>query len=193
MEHSPEKAKDILRKLDAHTLERRAERQSRIPITTFYGNIPSRVFHLLDEADSCFVNGEYNGCVAVLVTAVEYSLRKLLNEKSRLKTLIDLATTRGILNEQDAKVLDKLRQYRNNVIHSDLTKLAKGVILQKQEAIITEKGMVPMSDWKEVKPEDETMKDAASSLTAEAVVGELVLNVSRVLCKLYDGTLEEGS
>lgn len=192
MEHRLEKARGILRELDADTLERRAGRLSKLPTITFSGDIPSRTFSLLSEANSCFVNGEYNGCVAVLTTAVEYSLRKLLNKKSRLKTLIDLATKRGILNEQDTKVLDKLRRYRNNVIHSDLTNLAKGVVLRMQEAILTEKGMSPMSDWKDVKPEDETMKHVASSLTAEAVVRDLVLNVDQVLCKLYGGTLEKG-
>jgi len=189
MEHRLEKATGILHKLDADMLEQRAGRLSKIPTITFSGDIPSRTFSLLSEADSCFVNGEYNGCIAVLATIIEYSLRKLFNRKSTLKTLIDLATTRGILNEQDAKVLDKLRQYRNNVIHSDLTKLANGLVLREQEAVLTEKGMIPMSDWKEAKPEDETMKEIASSLAAEAVVGELVLNVNRVLCKLYGGTL----
>jgi len=186
-----EKARRVLQKLDVDTLERKARRLSKLPAITFLGDIPSRTSSLLSEADSCFVNGEYNGCVAVLATAVEYSLRKLLNEKSTLETLINLATTRGILNEQDAKVLHKLRQYRNNVIHSDLTELAKGVVLREQEVILTEKGMVPMSDWKEAKPEDETMKEVASSLAAEAVVGELLLNVDRFLCKLYGGTLEK--
>lgn len=191
MEHRLEKAKGILHKLDAETLERRAGRLSKIPTIAFSGNIPSRTFSLLSEADSCFANGEYNGCVAVLATLVEYSLRKLFNKKSTLKTLIDLATTRGILNEKDAEVLDKLRQYRNNVIHSDLTELANGLVLREQEAVLTEKGIIPMSDWKETKPEDEIMKEVASSLAGEAVVGELVLNVDRVLCKLYDGTLEK--
>lgn len=190
MEHSPEKAKDILRKLDEHTLERRAERQSKVPITTFYGNIPSRVFHLLAEADSCFINGEYNGCTAVLATAVEYSLKKLLNNKSNLKTLISLATERGIIDEQDAEVLDLLRQYRNNVLHSDLTELAEGIVLRQQKAVVTEKGIVPVSEWTEVKPEDETMKDAASSLAAETVVKRLIQSVSSILCKLYNGTTE---
>jgi hypothetical protein len=188
-----EKARLILHKLDVDTLERRAGRLSKLPTITFSGDIPSRTFSLLSEADSCFVNGEYNGCVAVLGTAVEYSLRKLFNKKSNLETLIDRATNRGILNEQDAKILHKLRQYRNNVIHSDLAELAKGVVLRQQEVILTEKGVVPMSNWKEAKPEDETMKEVASSLAAEAIVGELILNVNNVLCKLYGGTLQESS
>jgi len=184
-------ASQVLRKLDVDTLERRAGRLSKLPKITFSGEIPSRTFSLLSEADSCFVNGEYNGCVAVLATAVEYSLRKLLNKKSKLETLIDLASEQGILNEREAKVLHKLRQYRNNVIHSDLAELAKGVVLRQQEVILTEKGMVPMSDWKEAKPEDETMKEVASALTAEAIVEELVLNVNSFLCELYAGTLKE--
>jgi hypothetical protein len=192
MHHRLEKARGILRKLDADTREQRAGRLSKLPTITFSGDIPSRTFSLLSEANSCFVNGEYNGCVAVLTTAVEYSLRKLLNKKSRLKTLINLATVRGILNEQDAKVLDKLRQYRNNIIHSDLKSLAQGVVLKVQEVVLTEKGVSPMSDWKDVRPEDETMEDVASSLSAEAVVRDLVLNVDQVLCKLYSGTIEKG-
>ena len=193
MVHRLEKAREILHKLDANTLERRAGRLSKLPTITFSGDMPSRTFSLLSEADSCFINGEYNGCVAVLATAVEYSLRKLLNEKLGLQTLIVRATTRGILNEEDAKVLDQLRQYRNNAIHSDLTELARGVVLRKQEVILTEKGEVPMSDWREVQPESEAMKDAAGSLAAEAVVGKLVVSVCGVLRKLYGGTLWESS
>lgn len=186
-----EKAREILRKLDAETLERRAERQYNLPTIEFSGNIPSRTFHLLSEADSCFVNGEYNGCIAVLATAVEYSLGKLLNQASGLETLINLAQKWGIANEQDTRVLHELRRYRNKVIHSDLAGLAEGVVLRKQKAYLTEKGVIPVSDWEEIKPEDEATKDIAASLSAEAVVGELVLKVNRVLCKLYDGKLSE--
>ena len=57
MEERIDNDKNVLRELDAQTLERRTERQSNLPITTYHGNIPSRLFHLLSEADSCFVNG----------------------------------------------------------------------------------------------------------------------------------------
>ncbi len=192
MEERIDKAKNILRKLDAQTLQRRAERQSNLPITTYRGNIPSRVFHLLSEADSCFVNGEYNGCVAVLATAVEYSLKKLINSKSKseLKTLIEQAKDQGIIDEQAAEVLDMLRKYRNNVLHSDLSKLAAGIILKRQKAAVTEKGVVPLSEWEEIMPKGETMKDASSSLHAEAVVEKLICNTSSIMCKFYGGILE---
>jgi len=60
------------------------------------------------------------------------------------------------------------------------------------EVVLTEKGVSPMSDWKDVRPEDETMEDVASSPSAEAVVRDPVLNVDQVLCKLYGGILNKG-
>ena len=94
-----EKVRGIIRDLDTNTFEQRVNRQSRIPKTTFYGNIPSRVFHLLSEADSCFRNGEYNGCIAVLTTAIEYSLQMFTNSKSGLNKLIGLAKEQGIIDQ----------------------------------------------------------------------------------------------
>lgn len=192
MESRLEKSKAILLRLDADTLEQRSKRRSAVPALSFpvTSTIPDRTFKLLSEAASCFVNGEYNGCVSVLATAVEYSLRKLLHSRSRLETLIDIAEKQGVLNAGQVAVLDELRRHRNNVIHSNLPELARGVVLRVQDVILTEKGLAPVSDWSEVEPQDEAMQEVADSLTAESIVQHMLLNTQRVLCELHGGTVE---
>lgn len=187
-----ETSKAILVRLDTDSREQRSKRLAVIPTLLFptTSQIPSRTFALLSEAGSCFVNGEYNGCVSVLATAVEYSLRDLLHRRLKLNSLVKAAKERGILNPRQAEVLDKLRQYRNNVVHSDLPELAKGIVLKVQDVAITEKGLVPSSDWSDVQPNDATMQEIAGSLSAESIVQSILLDTGRVLCELYGGTVE---
>jgi hypothetical protein len=187
-------SKAILARLDADSHERRSKRLAIIPKLFFptTSQIPSRTFALLSEAHSCFINGEYNGCVSVLATAVEYSLRDLLHSRLKLNALIKTAKERGILNPRQAGVLGKLRQYRNNVVHSDLPELAKGIVLKAQDVAITEKGLIPSSDWSDVQPNDTTMQEIAGVLSAESIVQNILLDTSRVVCELYGGTVEEG-
>ena len=187
-----ETSKAILVRLDTDSREQRSKRLAVIPTLLFptTSQIPSRTFALLSEAGSCFVNGEYNGCVSVLATAVEYSLRDLLHSRLKLNSLVKTARERGVLNPRQAEVFDKLRRYRNNVVHSDLPELAKGIVLKVQDVAITEKGLVPSSDWSDVQLDDAAMQEIAGSLAAESIVQSILLDNRRVLCELYGGTVE---
>ncbi len=182
----------ILLRLDTDSRKRRSKRRSVIPTLSFptSSRIQGRTSALLSEAGSCFVNGEYNGCVSVLATAVEYSLRDLLHSRLKLNSLVKAAIERGVLNPRQAEVFDKLRRYRNNVVHSDLPELAKGIVLKVQEVAITEKGLVPSSDWSDVQPDDAAMQEIAGSLAAESIVQSILLDTRRILCDLYGGTVE---
>ena len=186
-----EASRAILARVDAESREERSKRLALIQSLFFptTSQIPSRTFALLSEAGSCFVNGEYNGCVCVLATAVEYSLRDLLRSSSGLSALVKAAEEQGLLDRKQAAVLGKLRQYRNNVIHSDLTELAKGIALEVQAVTITEKGLAPSSDWSDVQPDDTAMQEIAGSLSAESIVQHILLDTRVVLCELYGGTL----
>jgi len=188
-----EASKAILTKVDAESRGERSKRLALIQALFFSSGsrIPSRTFGLLSEAASCFVNGEYNGCICVLATAVEYSLRDLLGSRLKLSALVKPAEERGLLNRRQAAVLGKLRQYRNNVVHSDLTKLAKGIGLQVQAVTITEKGLIPSSDWSDVQSNDTAMQEIAGSLSAESTVRHILLDTRIVLCELYGGTVGE--
>jgi len=191
-ENRLERRKAILDKLDTDSREQRSKRLAAVPTLLFptTSQIPSRTFALLSEAGSCFVNGEYNGCVSVLATAVEYSLGDLLASRLKLNSLIKMAKERGILDARQTEVFDKLRQYRNDVVHSDLSKLATGIVLQVQDTAITEKGLVQSSDWSDVQPNDATMREIAASLSAESIVQRTLVDTLRVLCELYGGTVE---
>ncbi|OGN94133.1 MAG: hypothetical protein A2Z75_04095 [Chloroflexi bacterium RBG_13_50_10] len=188
-----EASKAVLTKADAESRGERSKRLALIQALFFptTSRIPSRTFALLSEAASCFVNGEYNGSICVLATAVEYSLRDLLGTSLKLGALVKAADERGLLNRRQAAVLGKLRQYRNNVIHSDLTELAKGIGLQVQAVTITEKGLIPSSDWSDVQPDDTAMQEIAGSLSAESTVRHILLDTRTVLCELYGGTVGE--
>lgn len=191
-ENNSETSEAILLRLDTDSRKRRSKRRSVIPTLSFptSSRIPGRTSALLSEAGSCFVNGEYNGCVSVLATAVEYSLRDLLHSRLKLNSLVKAARERGVLNPRQAEVFDKLRRYRNNVVHSDLPELAKGIVLKVQDVAITEKGLVPSSDWSDVQPDDAAMQEIAGSLAAESIVQSILLDTRRVLCELYGGTVE---
>jgi len=186
-----EASEAILTKVDAESRGERSKRLALIQALFFSpaSPIPSRAFRLLSEAASCFVNGEYNGCICVLATAVEYSLRDLLGTRSRLSALVRAAGQQGLLSRTQAAVLDRLRQYRNSVVHSDLTKLAEGIRLQVQAVTITEKGLIPSSDWSDVQSDGAATREVAGVLSAESTVQHLLLDTRRVLCELYGGTV----
>ena len=186
-----EVAKSVLLREDATSLERRCERLSAIPRLTFSSAMSNRTFALLSEACSCFVNGEYNGCISVLATAVEFSLRELLHSRSKLQKLIKMAKEQRVLKEEQAEALDKLREHRNNVVHSDLPSLARGIALKVQDVTITEKGVVATSDWREIQPDSETMQEVAGSLAVESTLRDILLDTRRILCELYAGAVEE--
>lgn len=182
-------------KLDSDSRQRRSKRLSVLPILSFpaKSEIPSRTGVLLSEATSCFVNGEYNGCVSLLAAAVEYSLGDLLHSKSKFYGLIKTAKEQSILNQGQAGAVDKLRRHRNKVLHSDLRGLANGILLRVQKVTITEKGIVASSDWSEVKPNNAAMQEIADSLAAESIVQGILSDTRKVICELYGGTVEENT
>lgn len=179
----------MLRSLDGQTLQRRAERLSiESQITTFASLMPNRTAHLIDEAGACFTNGQYIGCVLALTAGVEYGLRTILKKanSTSLNNLIKQALANGVLTERQASVLSALKEYRNNVTHSNVDYLAAGRSLQRQRVILTEQGIVAAEEWEEFMPESQDEKEIAADLSAEQTSRELLVQVREVMHDIFD-------
>lgn len=180
----------VLRSLDSRTLQRRAgrlsiETQIETPVG-FY--MPNRTALLFDEAGACFTNGQYNGCVFVLATGVEYGLRKLLNspKSRRLNKLIQDGVDTGNITAGEADVLGELRNYRNQATHSDIARLAVGIRLSRQSVKLTPHGEESTSEWEEFEPQSQSDMETAVHLAAEEKVGELFLKVREAMYEIFD-------
>jgi hypothetical protein len=173
-------------------LERRAERLGIIPqaIThASFNSIPGRVRELLNEASDCYVIGAYHASLAVLAAATEYALqvrlRKTSNEKFR--KLLSLTEERGLCAKEDMEHLKKLLHYRNNMTHSNLNELTRGVKLIQQEVVLTNKGILEKSEWEEFIPIKQEEKEMAISLGAQMEVAKLLVYIRSFLYRLFDG------
>jgi len=99
----------------------------------------NRTVGLLDEAGACFTIGQYTGCVLALATAVEHGLRELFDQPKsfKLNKLIRVGVDALVINEAEADVLRALKNYRNQVTHSDIDDLAKGTTFRRQTTNMT--------------------------------------------------------
>ncbi|MFQ5875380.1 MAG: hypothetical protein ACE5JL_16490 [Dehalococcoidia bacterium] len=179
---------EVLRQNDATTLDQRSERLAALPVITLRKDrLPSRSSRLRQEAIQCFVNGYFNGCVAVLAMAVEYALRRETNARGKpgLKALVVKARKLGVLDEEAAEVFLRLNCYRNKTVHSRLSSLASDVVLQKQEVVITERGVMEKTAWREFNPEDDFNQDLAAAFREEQEVLSILLDVRRTLYRLF--------
>ncbi len=186
---SVEECATILQTLDARTLQRRAERLSiegQIQ-TEIRFDMANRTADLLDEAGACFTIGQYTGCVLALATGVEHGLRELLDQPKAIKLnkLIQVGVDALIVTDAEAKVLQALKDYRNQVTHSDIDELAAGTTLRRSTANFKTSGVEVVSDWETIIPESQDHKEIASDLAAERIVGTLLVNVNHVVHDIF--------
>ena len=179
----------ILNTLDARTLQRRAERLSiegQIQ-TEIRFDMASRTPDLLDEAGACFTNGQYTGCVLALATGVEHGLRELLDmpKSFKLNKLIQVGVEALVVNDAEAAVLRALKNYRNQVTHSDIDDLAAGTTLWRHTANMTMGRVQATSPWERIIPESQDEKEIASDLAAERIVGNLLVKVNQVVHDIF--------
>ena len=180
----------VLRDLDERTLARRAKRLSIEPVNEFPVDyhIPNRTGWLLDEAGACFTNGQYTGCVLALAAAAEHGLREKLGmpQKAVLDELIKKAVNSRIVSNDNAEVLNSLKDYRNDAIHSNIDNLASGTRLKRSNPRFTEQGVVQGSEWTEFEPESQDEKEIAAELVAERIVERLLIQVQEILFDVFD-------
>ena len=186
-----EECTQLLRALDERTLHRRAEKLSIIvQIETPVGYyMPNRTSHLLSEADACFVDGHYAGCVLALASGVEHGLRELLQKPMgmSLVRLIGHGITDGLISKSQAEVLRVMKDYRNSVTHSDIDYLATGEKLQIQGAPPAPQSIMEESEWEKFEPTSEDHKEITADLAAEHRVRELLVQVREVIHDIFDG------
>jgi hypothetical protein len=82
-----------------------------------------RTWELLNEANSCYSHYEYYACISILQSALESWLIDLFDERGMkpsdtFKRAIDVAKNKGIITDEEAKLFDRLRGFRNTFVHS---------------------------------------------------------------------------
>ena len=190
-QQSGERCIQILRALDERTLQRRAQRlASIVQIETPAGYyMPNRTCHLLDEAEGCFVDGHYGGCVLSLASGVEHGLRELLQKPKgiSLNMLIKHGITHGVINESQAEVLRAMKDYRNSASHSDIDYLAAGKRSQHENVLLSPQETMEASAWEDLGLPTQDLKEIAAELSEEHKVGELLVQVREVIHDIFDG------
>ena len=171
------KCRDILLRNDAITLERRALRLSKISsITTFVWKfqIPQWTGDLLDEAECCYLDGNFTGSIVCLAAGTEHALRELCRGKvsDGLGELIKLAASKDRLNGSEIELLKSLNQYRNKLAHSDIDELSNGLKIQR--------------GWVATDPENESEKQILIRFAMESNVENLLFPVRDALHDVFD-------
>lgn len=187
-----EECKTVLAEFDRRTLEMRAARLSFLPVALSYADydfMPARVDALLSEACECYLIGAYVASLAALAIATEYGLQVKLGKSARtsLRNLVDIAEKRRLGDALDFEALRDLAEYRNNVFHSDLDDLSRGLKLRRQMTGVTKQGVLEEPEWEEFKPENRTDKEKAAQLHGQVKVAGLLITVRRFLYKLFAG------
>ena len=101
--------RNILLRIDASTLDQRALRLSKesCVLMPLGYSMPNWTSKLINEAGTCFVNGQYTGCIVSLAAGVEYGLRELCDGKPnhQLDRLIrDASNSKKISEEEKEKI-----------------------------------------------------------------------------------------
>lgn len=86
----------------------------------YYGS-----WHLLNQAVSCFLNGENYSCLSCLNASVELWLKRKLKTNATFQVLIDKAKELDLITKKEQKNLHDLRKMRNDYLHFDINKLPK--------------------------------------------------------------------
>lgn len=199
---SVERCLQVLRLLDERSIQRRAERlsiETHIETPEDFA-MPNRTAELIDEAGACFTNGQYTGCILALAAGIEHGFRTMrgLERKRALGGLIGAGVSCGYINNSEAEILLRLREYRNDAIHSNVDGLSAGKRLVRQSALRNEKGEILGSVQEEFAPESQDEKEIAASLSAEDKVGDLFVRAREAVYDIFDrysamaGTLEVG-
>lgn len=183
-------SRQILLRNDSNSLERRAQRLSKILCieTRVDYCMPNWTWQLLVEAGDCFVDGHYTGCVVSLAAGVEHGLGKLCPKHAGglFEDLIAAAFGSGYLIDEEREALNELRLYRNDMAHSNIENLSAGVKLQVQKAVLTQSG-INGGTWSEkFDPQHLHEHETAASLSAESKAGDLFLRVRKAIYDIFD-------
>jgi len=84
----------------------------------YYGS-----WHLLNQAVSCFLNGENYSCLSCLSASIELWLKRKLKSKQKLSVLINQAKQKNLITTEEQDQLHRLRKKRNEYLHFDIEKL----------------------------------------------------------------------
>jgi len=116
------KEKEFLKKFDKETLNERAKHLSYL--IDLYGKsegyflMPVIAHYYLEEAKSCYINGNFVASICMSQIALEELLKFRLHRKTgTFKGLIDQARNKKVIAEKEAEKLHELRNMRNPYAH----------------------------------------------------------------------------
>ena len=182
--------REVLRKIDSNSLERRAVRLSKescVLMPVGY-SMPGWTSNLIDEAGMCFTYGQFTGCIVSLAGDVEHGLRELCKGKATddLQPLIDSAVSSGFVEAGEEEALTKLRKYRNYLAHARINKLAEGVPTGLGTIDMTDTEPTYDSSTEKTKLGLRFEDEVWAHLSAEATAGEIFLELREVLFDIFD-------
>lgn len=121
-----EKAKEVIKKMDEHFLERRAKRFLRTEDMRSVVGIPEEIQSMLLEGLDCFLYLKDSACVVISSGSLELALKmKFVEDEEkysdyRFYQLIEIAKKSKLFNDRDTQVAHEIRVYRNVYVHADL-------------------------------------------------------------------------
>lgn len=128
---------------DKKSLNRKVRRWRRLPRATYGGELPRLLWEYVTMADSMFIDGYSIGVVLLCAAVVELILADQLISKIhlppdevqsfRLEEMSIVSHRLGIVSSQEKAQIDKIRRWRNAIVHVNAGRLDK--MARKTETI----------------------------------------------------------
>ena len=124
-----EEAKEVIKRMDVHFLERRAERLIETEDMRNLSEIPEEIQSMLYEGCQCFIYLKNSACVILTSASLELALKmKLFEVEADCSTetfnkLIKKAEDLELLNSNESIKAHEIRGFRNVYAHSNREKI----------------------------------------------------------------------
>ena len=133
VEMDKEEYTSYLKQRDEETRAERADRWSRFGKAHFGTELPSILFNYLVDMRNMYEDGYFLGAICLSYAILESALNDRLRENIGLteqemenscRKLSQTAVLSGVIDRQQKKIIDEIRQYRNAAIHINGKKMA---------------------------------------------------------------------
>jgi hypothetical protein len=124
-----------LKKLDEESRSDRAQRWGEISHIAYIETLPELLWEYSAQAIHLYMNGNFGVVIIWCATMLELALGgKLISEGKGTKEVIELLSLREktalcrqyeIINKEESKMIDKVRESRNAIVHANVGKLAE--------------------------------------------------------------------
>lgn len=125
---------DRLKELDDETRPDRVRRWGEISHVTYIGELPELLLEYSAAAIQLYINGNFGSVILWCASILELVLAdKLISEGKGTKEIIELLNLREktalcrrykIIDKEESKMINKMRESRNAIVHANAGKLA---------------------------------------------------------------------